>query len=106
MYVSGYFVINFSVPTAPRSLTVVNVTDTTVTLSWLPPDPSNGFIRRYRVQYRIISSLSYTTLSPPTTDLTYTITGLNISAKFWFRVRAVTTAGGGPFSVIKQSTCK
>ena len=46
--------MNFlTVPTPPRSLMIVDVTDTTVTLSWMPPDPPNGIITNYRVQYSI-----------------------------------------------------
>ena len=39
-------------PTAPRSLMLGDVTDTTMTLSWMPPDPPIGIITSYRVQYK------------------------------------------------------
>ena len=80
-------------PTPPRSLKVVNVTDTTVTLSWMSPDPPNGIITNYQVQYRRSDSSSYTSIDTNTTDLTYTVTGLMTDTEYVFRVRADTQAG-------------
>ena len=82
-------------PTAPRSLIVVYVTDTTVTLSWMSPDPPNGIVTQYQVQYRVGSSGGYTQMTV-TTDLNYTVTGLNINTAYDFRVRALTVVGRGP----------
>ena len=85
------------VPTAPRSLTIVNTTDSTVTLSWMPPDPPNGIITQYQLQYRRVGG-SYTSLQPLNTDLTRTVTGLTSGTQYEFRLRARTTAGFGSFS--------
>ena len=87
------------VPTAPRSLTIVNTTDSTVTLSWMPPDPPNGIITQYELQYRRVGG-SYTSLQPLNTDLTRTVTGLTSGTQYEFRVRARTTVGYGSFSSI------
>ena len=87
------------VPTAPRSLTVVNTTDSTVTLSWMPPDPPNGIITQYELQYRRVGG-SYTSLQPLNTDLTRTVTGLTSGTQYEFRVRARTTVEYGSFSNI------
>ena len=91
-----YFLI---APTAPRSLMIVDVTDTTVTLSWMTPDPPNGIIDQYQIQYRRSdSSDGYLSenISPPT--LTYTVTGLTTNTEYEFRVRARTGHGRGVFS--------
>ena len=83
-----------TVPTAPMSLMIVDVTDTTVTLSWRTPDPSNGIITQYQVQYRIANSRD-SFGNTTTTDLTYTVTGLNTNTEYDFRVRAFTVVGRG-----------
>ena len=77
---------------------IVDVTDTTVTLSWMPPDPPNGIITQYQVQYRITGGGSFT--NQMTTDLIDTITGLMTSTQYDFRVRASTVVGRGPPSNI------
>ena len=71
------------------------VTDTTVTLSWMSPDPPNGIITNYRVQYRRNGSrsLSYYSIDTITNNLTYTVTGLNTNTEYNFRVRADTVVG-------------
>ena len=88
-------------PAAPGSLMVVDVTNTTVTLSWMTPDPPNGIINQYQVQYRRSDSsdgyVSVNTL-PPT--LTYIVTGLTTNTEYDFMVRARTGHGHGVFSNI------
>ena len=86
-------------PTPPRSLMVVDVTDTTVTLSWMPPDPPNGIITQYQIQYRGTNSSSFSN-NQVTTDLTYTVTGLTTNTEYDFRVRAFTVVDRGPPSDI------
>ena len=73
------------------------VTDTTVTLSWMPPDPPNGMITQYQVQYRITGAGSFGN-NQMTTDLTYTVTGLMTGTQYDLRVRAFTVVGRGPSS--------
>ena len=87
-------------PTAPRSLMVDDVANTTVTLSWMPPDPPNGIITQYQVQIRRSSSSgSYN--NRVTTDLTYTVIGLNGGIQYDFRVRASTIVGrGNPSNIV------
>ena len=87
-------------PSAPRSLIVVYVADTIVILSWISPDMPNGIITQYQVQYRVGSSGGYTQMTV-TTDLNYTVTGLNINIAYDFRVRAFTVVGrGSPSNVV------
>ena len=70
------------------------VTDTTVTLSWMSPDPPNGIITQYQIQYGR-SSGSFGN-NQVTTDLTYTVTGLITGTQYDFRMRAFTVVGNGP----------
>ena len=72
---------------------IVDVTGTTVTLSWMSPDPPNGIIRSYRVQYKRSDSSSYTSTDTRNNNLTYTVTGLMTGTEYEFRVRADTVVG-------------
>ena len=85
-----------TVPTAPRSLMIVDVTNTTVTLSWMSPDPPNGIITQYQVQYGRTRSGDSFGNNQVTTDLTYTVTGLITGIEYDFNVRAFTVVGNGP----------
>ena len=86
-------------PTAPRSLMVVNITNTTVTLLWIPPNTLNGIITHYQIQYwRNDSSTNIISLNTSSADLTYTVTGLTSDTEYVFRVRAFTVVGHGPLS--------
>ena len=77
---------------------VVDSTNTTVTLSWMPPDPPNGIITQYQVQYRrnnARDSFTDNEVNISATDRTYTVTGLMIATEYRFRVRAFTAVGRG-----------
>ena len=75
---------------------VVNITNTTVTLSWMPPDSPNGIITHYQVQYkRSDSSGNFTSLEQFDPVLNYTVTGLTSDTEYVFRVRAFTVVMHG-----------
>ena len=87
---------------------IVDVTNTTVTLSWMSPDPPNGIIRSYRVQYRISDvnnnvNDNYISIDTRNNDLTYTVMGLMTGTKYDFRVRGETLSEdyrGPPSNVV------
>ena len=88
------------VPTAPTSLMVVDVGDTTVTLSWMPPDPPNGIITDYRVRYRERGSNGgFMGQDLMNTSLTSTVTNLMMGTEYEFQIRAFTVVGVGDRSV-------
>ena len=70
-------------PTVPTNLTVVEVTENSVTLSWSPEDPAVGPVT-YRVYLRHVlhdprgsgATIWYTQIGNTTTDTTITISGL------------------------------
>ena len=72
---------------------IADVTDTTVTLSWMSPIPPNGIITNYQIQYRRSDSSSYTSIDTNSDDLTYTVNGLTTNTEYDFRVRADTVVG-------------
>ena len=78
---------------------VVSVTDTTVTLSWMPPDPPNGIITQYQVEYRSNTS-GFMLLQPSNVDLMRTVTGLSSNTQYMLRVTAFTVEGNGPVSKV------
>ena len=88
-----------TVPSAPRSLMVVDVTNTTVTLSWMLPNLPKGISTQYQVQYKRTGGGSFGN-NQVITDLTFTVTGLITDTQYDFRVRAFTVVGRGPPSDI------
>ena len=78
---------------------VVSVTDTTVTLSWMPPNPPNGIITQYQVEYRSDTS-GFMLLQPSNVDLMRTVTGLSSNTQYMLRVTAFTVEGHGPVSKV------
>ena len=50
--------LSYTVPTAPRNLNYLNLTNSSVTLTWSRPDPPHGIITQYNV-----SNISYLKLS-------------------------------------------
>ena len=95
-------------PTAPKSLMIVNITNTTVSLSWMPPDTPNGIITQYQLQYRRSdSSTNIISLNVTNDTLTYTVTGLSSNTEYLFTVRAFTVVGhGNAFNEVTDYTSK
>ena len=77
---------------------IVNVTNTTVTVSWMPPNPPNGIISQYQIHYRSGDGDNFVQQNITNNVLIYTVTGLSINTKYEFQVRAFTIIGNGPFS--------
>ena len=97
-------------PSKPEHLTVHKdmITETTITLSWKEPNPSDVPITGYEVEYRkrgeefkkVEKSLTHE-------DLTCEVTGLVANTEYQFRVAAINAAGRGPFTdVVTQLTSK
>ena len=80
---------------APTMLTASNITATSVTLSWEPPesDLQNGVIRHYLIQvfeYQTGNNLTY----QATAHTVFTIGDLHPFYTYSFSVQAVTVAAG------------
>jgi len=71
----------------------------------MSPDPANGIITQYMMEYRRSVDSSYTSVTLSATTLMYTVSGLDVDTEYQFRVRASTRVGGGPFTdVVTQET--
>ena len=91
LYLLEYYYSQIA-PSAPRLLNVTASTETSVTLSWMPPDPTNGPLSIYEVTY-------YEEDDPPdiiipffTSFTTFTISSLESSVVYVVNVRASTVA--------------
>ena len=75
---------------------IVSITNTTVSLSWMPPNTTNGIITQYQLQYwRSENRTNITSLDIANDNLTYTVTGLSSNTEYVFTVRAFTAVGHG-----------
>jgi predicted phage tail protein len=93
---NGALVAAVTAPTAPRSL-IAKAGNHKVKLAWLAPSSNGGQpINKYAVQ-RARPGGPWKTIASPTIRH-YTATGLTNGARYYFRVRAHTAAGWGPFS--------
>ena len=92
------------VPAAVATPTITNAfattaTDTTLTLSWTAPNSYGSRITDYLIQYGTSTSGPWTLHSDGTgTGTTATITGLNATTTYYYRVSAVSTVGAGPYT--------
>ena len=72
----------------------------------MSPNPPNGIITQYHIQYRKISSSYYYSVYHRSSALSHTVTGLTPNTKYNFRIRALTKVGAGSFKYIECHTGK
>ncbi len=83
------------VPGAPTALSAVSNTTTSVTLSWTAPtDTGTSAIKHYKVK----TTTGAKTCVAPAPATTCTVTGLTSAHSYSFEVKAVNSAGSGPYS--------
>ena len=86
---------HFTVPTAPRLLTVVRNTSTSVDLNWIPPRHPNGVIH-YEIEYSTNKSfVDSTTINIASNITYYTVSDVLEFPRHYLRVVAVNSAGVG-----------
>ena len=98
----------YTEPSQPKELTVNKdgIGETSITVSWKEPKPSDVSITGYEVQYRE-NGEEFKKLEKSLTheDLTREVTGLVGHTEYQFRVAAINAAGHGPFTdVVTQFT--
>uniref|UniRef100_A0A8C9WLX9 Myosin-binding protein C, slow-type n=1 Tax=Scleropages formosus TaxID=113540 RepID=A0A8C9WLX9_SCLFO len=87
--------VPLAVTSEPTMLVVDDVTDTTVTMKWRPPDTIGAAgLDGYMVEYCIEGTDEWIRANKELTEKTkYTITGLPTEGKIFVRVKAVNAAG-------------
>ncbi|KAM7050342.1 myosin-binding protein H [Molossus nigricans] len=92
------------VPSAPLKLTVEDVSDCSVTMSWEPPEKlgSQG-LQGYVLELRKEGASEWVPVNArPVMVTQQTIRNLAVGDKFFVRVAAVSSAGAGPPAVLSQ----
>ncbi|XP_016067084.1 PREDICTED: myosin-binding protein H isoform X2 [Miniopterus natalensis] len=92
------------VPSAPLLLTVEDVSDSSVTVSWEPPEKlgSQG-LQGYVLEFRKEGASEWVPVSArPMMVTQQTVRNLTVGDKFFLRVAAVSLAGAGPPAVLDQ----
>ena len=85
---------HFTVPDAPRNFSAVAMFSTSVQLSWVIPDPTNGILLSYTVvYYNSTNSLLMVYSNDTFMDR---ITNLNEDTDYNFVIYGNTSAGAGP----------
>ena len=97
-------------PSPPEELVIHKdkITESTITLSWKEPNPSDVPVVGYEVEYRK-SGEEFKIVEKSLTheNLTCVVTGLAGHTEYEFRVAAIDSTGHGPFSdVVAQFTSK
>ena len=90
----------FVVPSEPQSVETVSVNSSSVTLQWRPPVTPNGIITQYSIRF------DETVINITDDMLMSTVEGLSPDIVYTLQVRAHTSVGAGPPSIITVITCK
>lgn len=92
---------NTSIPCSdPSSLTATNITSSSATLNW---SASSGAVS-YRVEYKLTSASTWTTLSSAHTSTSIALTGLASSSSFIWRVQSNCSASTSNYAQSSFST--
>ncbi|XP_050963718.1 myosin-binding protein C, slow-type isoform X9 [Labeo rohita] len=97
--------IPLAVTSEPTMLVVDDVTDTTVTIKWRPPDTIGAAgLDGYQIEYCFEGTDEWILANKELTEKTrYTITGLPVEAKILVRVKAINAAGASLPRTIQHS---
>ena len=97
-------------PSAPTNFSVAAHNDTTLVISFSPPDKTNGILHLFQIQHQLsevdseVETLNITVVDGSTL-YQVPLSNLNAFTSYSVRVRAATGAGYGPFTTfITRST--
>lgn len=100
---SGVASSGLAIPGAAVDLSLGDISNSSVTLSWAAPI-SGGSASAYVVQYRVGGTTIWTTASSEVAATNYSVTGLQASTAYEFSVLATNAAGMGPISGVVTAT--
>ncbi|XP_038048243.1 receptor-type tyrosine-protein phosphatase delta-like [Patiria miniata] len=89
-------------PTVPRNVHIKNVSEDSITASWMKPDPPQGIITSYDVA--LTSQDDTRKVTDEGITVVYRIDGLQLSQTYNVQVRAKTVIGPGPWSEVISVT--
>ncbi|HEX6171060.1 MAG TPA: T9SS type A sorting domain-containing protein [Chitinophagaceae bacterium] len=102
-YVQSQFTtqaISLPVCNAPASLSTSGITASTATASWAPVNGAAS----YNVDYKLASSSSWINIANGTTSLSWTISGMQATTSYDWRVRANCTSGSSSYTQTQFTT--
>lgn len=83
-------------PDQPLGFTATDVSPTSISLNWSPPQNNGGTpITGYKIDYRIVPSTTYTSLATLNNVTTFTHTNLITGKTYIYRVSAINSNGTG-----------
>ena len=85
---------------APTGLSTTGITATAGTAKWSPVSGASS----YNVDYKLSSSSSWVTIANGTTSLQWTISGLQATTSYDWRVRANCTSGASRYTQMQFTT--
>ena len=86
----------------PQNVTATVLSSTEIQVNWTEPPEidQNGVITQYEVMYEPLMTFGeLVVMTNTTTDLYFTLTGLQEYVEYNISVRAYTSVGPGPYSV-------
>ena len=93
-----------TVPGVPRNLTASDITSVAITVSWSPPEITNGIIISYYVN--VTGPDNIISANAMTSARSYVATILTPFTNYTFRVAAMTSAGIGMGTVLTVATAQ
>ena len=92
------------VPSAVNSLNAVTQSDTSIALTWTPSSANGYTVTGYQIE-QSLDSVTWNVIVANTqsTAVTYTVTGLNDSTDYYFRVTGINALGLGALGPIAQA---
>ena len=94
---SSTALLTYAVPNPPTSVSTSNIAATSLTVNWsgATVNAAGPAIANYRVDYKVTSTTTWTTLSSAISSsaVSYNVTGLTTDTAYNFRVFAINTVG-------------
>jgi len=94
---SSTAILTYAVPNPPTSVTTSNIAATSLTVNWsgATVNAAGPAIANYRVDYKVSSTTTWTTLSTAISSAatSYNVTGLTTDTAYNFRIFAINTIG-------------